>query len=278
MKILTTISALSNALESIRSDGKTLGFVPTMGALHAGHISLIQAAKQSSDVVICSIFVNPTQFNNKEDFNLYPITIENDIDALEQAHCDFLFLPSVEEMYPKDYQAPHYPLGHLEDILEGKYRPGHFQGVCQVVDRFLQLVQPNTLYLGKKDFQQVKVIEKMIQWRNYPIKTKTVPTRREDDGLAMSSRNMRLNEEERSLSVALHQSLLSIKDKLDVNNFKDLISNEIAYLESLGFKVDYLEMATKDNLEIIDTKGDEVVVLLIAAYIGNIRLIDNITF
>ncbi|MFZ1534928.1 MAG: pantoate--beta-alanine ligase, partial [Chitinophagaceae bacterium] len=180
--------------------GNSIAFVPTMGALHAGHISLIDAASKENQVTISSIFVNPTQFNDLKDFEKYPITIEKDIEMLEAAGCNVLFLPSVKEIYPEGIKPEmQYELGYIETILEGKFRPGHFQGVCMVVHRLLDIVQPDNLYLGQKDYQQCMVISKLVELINQQdtIKVNICPTLREKDGLAMSSRNMRLNEDER---------------------------------------------------------------------------------
>src|SRR5215212_8351624 len=163
MIIFKTPDALSGHINQQKKSGKKIGFVPTMGALHEGHLSLIGVAKKPNDLTICSIFVNPTQFNNPEDFKLYPVTIEKDIEQLIRAGCDILFLPSVDEMYPAGHSKKHYPLGRIETILEGYYRPGHFQGVCQIVDRLLDIVRPDNLYLGQKDFQQCMVIRKLLQ-------------------------------------------------------------------------------------------------------------------
>src|SRR5690349_12723387 len=199
---------LRNWLETQRSNAKMIGFVPTMGALHAGHISLIRSALIDNDIVVCSIFVNPTQFNDPKDFEKYPITLEKDIDMLEEAGCAVLFLPSVHEMYPEGTETSKsktYQLGTIEKILEGQYRPGHFQGVCNIVDRLLNKVEPDALYLGQKDYQQCMVINKLLELTSRSGKTKLVicPTLREPDGLAMSSRNMRLNETDRKTAATI---------------------------------------------------------------------------
>ena len=162
MVIFKEAEALSKSMGSDKNNGKKIGFVPTMGALHPGHLSLVKTSKQENDITVCSIFVNPTQFNNPEDLKHYPVTIEKDIEALLQVDCDILFLPPVSEIYPSYYQKKHYELGPMETILEGKFRPGHFQGVCQVVDRLLTIVDPDHLYLGQKDFQQCMVLKKMV--------------------------------------------------------------------------------------------------------------------
>ena len=205
---------LHDFLEKRRDERKTIGFTPTMGALHAGHISLVNEAKKQNDVVLCSIFVNPTQFNDPEDFRRYPVTIEKDILMLEDAGCDVLFFPIVHDIYPSGTSdQKHYNLGFLETVLEGKFRPGHFQGVCQVMHRLLEIVMPDNLYLGQKDYQQSMVIKKLIELigLHNKIKVTVCPTLREKDGLAMSSRNARLLPAERIKATTIFASLRYIK-------------------------------------------------------------------
>lgn len=277
MNIFKTSNTLSTYLDTQRKKGLSIGFVPTMGALHQGHISLIEAALHQHQVVVCSIFVNPTQFNNASDFEKYPITLEKDLNLLEAIGCSVVFLPSVKEMYPEDYKAPHYDLGYIETILEGKFRGGHFQGVCQVVDRFLEIVQPNVLFLGKKDFQQCKVLEKMIELRAHPVQLYIMPTLREDSGLAMSSRNQRLSETEKHKATLLYQTLLSIKNNIQLEPTKELIARSIRDIENKGFKVDYIEIVQETDMSPIEQWDGQPAVILIAAYLGEIRLIDNIS-
>jgi len=254
------------------------GFVPTMGALHPGHIGLIKNARLENDLVVCSIFVNPTQFNDPKDFEKYPATIENDIFSLEKAGCDVLFLPTVNTIYPFGVnRSMTYQLGYLETILEGKFRPGHFQGVCQVVHRLLEIVMPDRLYLGQKDFQQCMVLKKMIA--DYHINTETVicATKREADGLAMSSRNIRLNENERATAPAIYEALLFIEDTLKKGNIDELKETVKVKLAIKGFNVDYVEIASADNLDIIhEWDGKTSMVALIAAFLNEVRLIDNL--
>ncbi len=264
-------------LQQKRQNNPKTGFVPTMGALHQGHISLIESACSENDVVVCSIFVNPTQFNDPKDFQNYPITIENDIDLLEKAGCDALFLPAVEEMYPAGLENKKtYALGYLETVLEGRYRPGHFQGVCQVVHRLLTIVPADRLYLGQKDFQQCMVIRKMIELENLPIETVICPTLRETDGLAMSSRNMRLDKEAREKAVEISRTLLHIKSSLKAGDLSELKTAAVEQLNRTGFKTDYVEIADADTLELIGRwDGKRKLVALCAAFLGEVRLIDN---
>jgi len=261
-----------------KSLGIITGFVPTMGALHQGHASLLEAAQAESELVICSIFVNPTQFNDPKDFERYPSTIEKDIYLLEQSGCDVLFLPSVHDMYPTGLKPTrHYDIGELETLLEGQYRPDHFQGVCQVVHRLLKIVMPSKLFLGQKDFQQCMIIKKMIGITKTETEVIVCATLREADGLAMSSRNMRLNERERQQAPALYKVLTNIKNKLTTDDLADLKREGVQFLNEKGFKVDYLEVADPETLQPVALwHKDTAVVILTAAYLNEIRLIDSI--
>jgi pantoate--beta-alanine ligase len=265
-------------LEKAHAAGKPTGFVPTMGALHAGHISLVEKVKQAGEICTCSIFVNPTQFNNSKDFDKYPVTIERDIDMLEAAGCDALFLPSVAEVYPGGTASTRqYGLGYLETVLEGASRPGHFQGVCQVVDRLLNIIPARRLYLGQKDYQQCMVINKMIEITGKPTRLVIVPTVREASGLAMSSRNMRLSENEKEKATALSRMLAGIKQNIKPGSVDTLLKRSIADLEASGFKVDYVSIADAETLELLhEWDGQREIVALVAAFLGEIRLIDNL--
>ncbi len=277
MIIIKDIKTLKNQLSNIKNNSKTIGFVPTMGALHYGHISLIERSNEENDFTVCSIFVNPTQFNNKADLEKYPITLEADIKKLEKSNCTFLFFPSVAEMYPANEENKMYELGYLETILEGKYRPGHFQGVCIIVDKLLAAVMPHTLYLGRKDYQQCMVIKKMMQGKPYNIKLSICETIREKDGLAMSSRNMRLNEKERQAALCIIESLKMIKDGLQEGALLQLKKDSTTFLEKKGYKVDYTEIADAETLELQEQwDGKKKMVALVAAYLNEVRLIDNI--
>ncbi len=256
---------------------KKIGFVPTMGALHHGHISLIEQSKQVTDITVCSIFVNPTQFNDVKDFDKYPITIDADTRKLIHAGCDVLFLPSAKEIYPNGtQQLEHYDLGIIETVFDGKYRPGHFQGVCQVVNRLLKIVEPNLMFLGQKDYQQCMVIEKMIELTGLNTTIRICPTLREPDGLAMSSRNMRLSETERKQAVAIYETLQMMKKDLTKGNLTPLKQKATNYLQSKGFRVDYTEIANACTLALLDEwNGQQKAVALIAAFVNDVRLIDN---
>ena len=269
---------LQSYLNYLANTKKTTGFVPTMGALHKGHLSLIAQSRKHADISICSIFVNPVQFNNKEDFKKYPSTIESDILLLEEAGCDITFIPSEDEIYPNgDYNARHYELGYLENVLEGEFRPEHFQGVCLVMEKLLDIVNPSVLLLGQKDYQQCLVIKRLIGLLNKPIEVVICPILREVSGLAMSSRNQRLNEQEKKLASELYKTLVQIKENINANNFLHLKKNELTRLENLGFKVDYLELTKSNDLEIVEhCNNNENYFVLIAAFINTVRLIDNL--
>ena len=277
MIIIKRTQKIKDFVSELNLGGKKIGFVPTMGALHDGHISLIKKSKSQNFLTICSIYVNPTQFNNVIDLNKYPVTLESDIDKLEMAACDVLFLPSTDEMYLNDKVNEHYDLGMLEHILEGKYRPGHFQGVCIIVDKLLTAIKPNTLYLGKKDYQQCMVINKMITDKKYEVRLEICDTIREPGGLAMSSRNLRLNEVERIDALKIIETLINIKKNIKPGNLEEIKIKATKYLTKNGYKVDYTEIGDAATLEIVsDWDGKAKLVALVAANLNNVRLIDNI--
>ena len=269
---------INACLVKSKDAGKKIGFVPTMGALHQGHISLIQASKQADSVSVCSIFVNPAQFNDAKDFHNYPSTLEQDINFLEKAGCDVLFLPSVAEMYPDEMvNVQTYDLDYLETVLEGKYRPGHFQGVCLVVHRLLNIIPADNLYLGQKDYQQCMVIKKLIELEKIQTTIHICPTLRETGGLAMSSRNMRLTAEGRKHALNIFETLSYLKNNIKPGDLKDLKKAAINNLTHAGFKVDYVEIADAADLKILDTwDGRTETVAVTAAFLENVRLIDNL--
>lgn len=269
---------ITNYLQICRSQNKRIGFVPTMGALHQGHISLIDASKHNCGVTVCSIFVNPTQFNDAKDFEKYPVTLEKDIDILEDAGCDVLFLPSVTEMYPGGTQnLKTYDLGYLETVLEGKYRPGHFQGVCQVVHRLLTIIICDQLFLGQKDYQQCMVIKRMVETEHIQTSISICATLREKSGLAMSSRNMRLSEQEKERALAIFETLTYLKEHIKPGSLNQLKATATGNLSNAGFKVDYVEIADAANLDIISHwDGKQKLVAVAAAFAGDVRLIDNL--
>ena len=277
MKIFKDSKSLNVYLDTQRLIAAKIGFVPTLGALHEGHLSLIRQSMQVADITVCSIFINPLQFNNADDFKKYPKTIENDIALLEQSGCEVLFMPDEKEIYPDEAsRVPHYDLGYAATIFEGKFRPGHFDGVCLVVERLLRIVKPDFLLLGQKDFQQCIIIERLIRLMNQDTQLIICPTVREESGLAMSSRNLRLSPSERKTAASIHQHLIWINEKLSTDNFHDLQKKAISDLEKMGFKTDYLELAKRNTLEPIDVfEEGEQAIILIAVFLNGVRLIDN---
>jgi pantoate--beta-alanine ligase len=255
---------------------KSIGFVPTMGALHEGHISLITISKKETDITVCSIFINPTQFNDPKDFQKYPVTLEKDIALLEAAGVDVLFLPGVAELYPNGTtNLEHYDLGSLETLLEGRYRPGHFQGVCQVMYRLLSIVRPDDLFMGQKDYQQCMVIARLLTLMDLPTQLHRCPIIREPDGLAMSSRNQRLNPAQRSNATAIYRALLLLGQEFRIAPTTALVAAG-AILKQADFHIDYISVADAVTLEpVIDPANDTPGVALIAAFQGEVRLIDN---
>lgn len=276
MHIFQEIRPLKAFLEKTRRDSKTIGFVPTMGALHPGHLSLIQASQKDNQKTICSIYVNPTQFNNAQDLAKYPRTLEQDIELLRQQGCDALFCPNNAEMYAADSTLK-FDFGYLNTELEGRYRPGHFSGVALVVSKLFNIVRPDVAYFGQKDFQQFKIIERLVSELKFEIALQCMPIVREEDGLAMSSRNARLNLEERKKAAQLYQALLFAKEGLGNNKpMSDIRSQVEARFNAVGgIRLEYLALADATNLlPIENVEGKSI--LLIAAYVGEVRLIDNL--
>ena len=279
MILFKTATDINKHLSFLSGSGKTIGFVPTMGALHDGHLSLINDSKKNVSITVCSIFVNPTQFNDPQDFAKYPVTLEDDLKLLENAGCDIVFLPSVAEIYPHGtHLQKHFNLGYLETILEGKYRPGHFQGVCQVVSRLLEIIQPSILFLGRKDYQQCMVIKKLIELSGWDISVSMVETLRNTSGLAMSSRNLRLSEKDKHSATAIYQSLQFISSNIQAGEIAGLLNKAAEILNAAGFeKIDYVAVANAQTLEpVTNWNGQTPIVGLIAAFICGVRLIDNL--
>lgn len=277
MIIFKQPESLSNYLNTRKIYNQTIGFVPTMGALHEGHVSLLKQCKQATEITVCSIFINPTQFNDKKDFEKYPSTIEDDIYKTTSVETDILLLPDTTAMYTDGtIKLEQYDLGYLENILEGRSRPGHFQGVCQVMSRLLRIVQPNKLFMGQKDLQQSLVIRRLLKILKMDIDLIVSPTKREGSGLAMSSRNMRLNDDDRKKAAAIFQTLVYIKQNLHEGNLADLKQKAIALLIQEGFVIDYIEIADANNLEPVDSwDGKQKLAALVAVYLKEVRLIDN---
>ena len=278
MYIFKRVNDIKKHIESLKGKGKTIGFIPTMGALHDGHISLIKETK--TDIKVCSIFVNPTQFNDIKDLEKYPRTPSKDIDLLlESKSCDILFMPTVEEIYPLNFKAIDFDFGNIGNIMEGEFRPGHFQGMANVVHRLLEIINPDELIMGQKDFQQVAIVNLMLKQTKSNTKLVMLETKREKDGLAMSSRNIRLNESERTLAPLIYKNLLiSKKNALDGHDFRTIESKFIENIEAnKEFKVEYANIVDGTSLNIINNITDtNYLVMCIATWLGNVRLIDNI--
>jgi pantoate--beta-alanine ligase len=274
LKIFTTRHELQQYLLQCRQKGETIGLVPTMGALHQGHLSLLALARHQCSVSVCSIFVNPTQFTNPNDLQNYPRPIEADIAKLTAAGCDILFNPSVNEMYAANEQW-HIDLGELEHLLEGKFRPGHYQGVTQVVFKLFDIVKPDFAFFGQKDYQQVLVITKMVQLLNLPVKLVMVPISRETEGLAMSSRNIHLSAEDKRHALVLSKALNWVTDHFTGNNLQQVTTEAIELINAEpGVKLEYFEIADGETL-LPATEANPHLVALTAAQVGKTRLIDN---
>ena len=255
--------------------GSIIGLVPTMGALHEGHASLVKTAKQTSDFVIVTVFVNPTQFTNLDDLTNYPKTEEKDIELLKKIGCDLVFFPKINDIYPDDYQFPGIDLGFLDQTMEGELRPGHFQGVCQVVYRLFQLTNPTKAYFGLKDFQQVSVIQFMVDYFQLPIEIIPCETSRNKEGLALSSRNLRLSEEQKKEALVLYKTLSEAKSnaiKLTPSEVKSLAEECI---RKSTLKLEYVEIVNPITLENLTNEWCALARMCIVAYAGEVRLIDN---
>lgn len=276
MKQIYRLSEIQNIVRKLQAKGHIVGFVPTMGALHQGHISLVKKALQHCDKVVVSIFVNPTQFNNSKDLTHYPRTLKEDLSLLEAEACDYVFTPSVEEMYPQGAKAEQWDFGALAQVMEGANRPGHFDGVATIVKRLFEAVPAQKAYFGEKDYQQLLIIRAMVQQLQWPIAIKAVPIMREADGLAMSSRNLRLKPEQRAAAPRIYQALLMAKEKakqLTVNELKTAVEEFIH--QSPHLKLEYFELADATNLQAIQEFSTQNIRAFIVVHAGDIRLIDN---
>ena len=277
MQIFYSINTLQDYLKTQRKKGKSLGFVPTMGALHEGHLSLIQASKAQNDLTICSIFVNPTQFNNPQDLAVYPRTLEADCGMLESVKCDIVFAPNAHDMYPTLPNLK-FDFGELERVMEGKFRPGHFNGVGIVVSKLFNIVQPDSAYFGQKDLQQCAIINRLVKDLSYNLTLNICPTQRETDGLAMSSRNRNLTPLQRKnapeIYKALQKAVELLKDKKSTVSVKGFTTSYLDNIE--GIEVEYFEISDFETLQPINELSERKTALCIAAFMGKTRLIDNI--
>lgn len=279
MKIIRKVNELREAVAQAKSAGKSVGLVPTMGALHAGHVSLIERARKDNDIVVVSVFVNPTQFNNPDDLRAYPRTEEADCEKLRSAGVDIAFIPTVEEIYPEP-DTRVFDLGAVAEVMEGAMRPGHFNGVAQIVSRLFSMVNPDRAYFGEKDFQQIAVIRRMVELEGFNLEIVECPIKREDDGLAMSSRNVRLNEAQRAVAPKIHKVLLESTGWLpeaDVATVKARVVDDInSYPE---MEVEYYEIVNGHDMQpISDWTDTDYAVGCVTVNLGDVRLIDNIKY
>jgi len=277
MKIFSTIADLQNYLHK-NCQGLSLGFVPTMGALHQGHLTLVEKALNASDICLCSIFVNPTQFNNSEDLENYPLQLEQDLKLLEEKGCDVVFTPSKEEVYPAEFIQKDYDFGLLDKVMEGLNRSGHFQGVASVVSRLFDIVKPNKAFFGEKDFQQLAIIRALTKIENRAIEIVPCPIIREEDGLAMSSRNLLLSPEHRQIAPKIYHLLSqakSLKDRLSVLELKQWLAKE--FQKEALLELEYFEISDYQSLSPSTQWSDyQKHIICVAVFSGPVRLIDNI--
>ena len=281
MQIIETVSELLTYVERAKEKGLKTGLVPTMGALHQGHLSLVKRSVEDNDATIVSLFVNPVQFNNPDDLASYPRQPEEDFKLLAQNGVDIVFAPTVDEIYPEGFDRKRkFELGKVAEVMEGKYRPGHFQGVALVVNRLFQLCRPTRAYFGKKDFQQIAVIREMVRTEGLDVEIVPCPIVREDNGLALSSRNMLLSKEEREKASIIHQTLAESVEKIQdtsVEDVKKMVQDRLNDLP--GFKVEYFEIVDAETLLPVESWDEaKEVVGCITVYVGKIRLIDNIEY
>lgn len=277
MEVIKTISELKAYLAAVYANNQIIGFVPTMGALHEGHISLINESKQRCDVTVCSIFINPQQFNNIDDFKNYPVTLEEDISKLINAQCDVLFLPSSSEIY-HDSPKITFHFGELEQIMEGAFRPGHFSGVALVVSKLFNIVKPQMAFFGEKDYQQLAIINQLVKDLNIDVSVVSCPTLREKSGLAMSSRNKRLTSGQKIEAAKIYESLLMAKKILPITSIYETKETINTFYSKTNLKLEYFEIVDSITLQPIKKYTLQIkITICVAAYLGNVRLIDNIS-
>lgn len=279
MEIVHTIKDLQAALAALRAQGKTVGLVPTMGALHAGHASLVKRCVAENDAAVVSVFVNPTQFNDKNDLAKYPRALDADCRLLEQCGAAFAFAPSVEEMYPEP-DTRQFSYAPLDTVMEGKYRPGHFNGVCQIVSKLFEAVKPDRAYFGEKDFQQLAIIREMVRQLKFPLQIVGCPIVREEDGLALSSRNARLSAEERQQALKISQTLFASRDYAKLHTVAETQKFvEDAIEAAPGLRLEYFELVDGNTLQkIANWEDTSYAVGCITVFCGEVRLIDNIKY
>jgi len=279
MEVFKKISALKRCLSLAKQKNIQIGFVPTMGALHQGHISLVDISKKQNGLTVVSIFVNPTQFGNPEDLKKYPKTLEKDIELLENSGCDIVFIPTVDEIYSKNIASKNFVFGGIEHEMEGEFRNGHFNGVATVIQSFFEIVSPTKAYFGEKDFQQLQIIKKLVEIESIPVAVIGCPIFREKDSLAMSSRNMRLDKTQRNSAPFIYQTLQQAKSLIPSKSLKEIsLFVETAFKNHPVFNLEYFTIADEDSLRSSETLlPKKKYRAFIAVFAGEIRLIDNIS-
>ncbi|NAW50459.1 pantoate--beta-alanine ligase [Elizabethkingia argentiflava] len=278
MEILRNRQNLSDYITQIKKQAKNIGFAPTMGALHEGHLSLYKMARAENDIVVSSIFVNPTQFNNPDDLKNYPRREEEDIEMLKKEGVDAVYIPQVEDIYPQNTTRKNYHFGGIEDEMEGKSRPGHFDGVATVVSELFRQIQPNNAYFGEKDFQQLAIIKKLVEIEKFPIRIQGVPIYRAKNGLALSSRNMRLSEEEKSGASLIYQTLLKVKECFPQISMDEIKKRVKEIFAESNYRLEYFIIADEESLrELTHYDKNRKYRAFIVVFIGEVRLIDNMS-
>ena len=279
MEVITKIADLQRKIAEIRAKDGTVGLVPTMGALHNGHLELVKRCVAENSICVVSVFVNPTQFNDKNDLLHYPRTLDADCRLLESAGCAIAFAPEVEEMYPVE-DTRVFNLGTVAEVMEGKYRPGHFNGVAQIVSKLFDAVQPDRAYFGEKDFKQIAVIRSMVKLLNFPVEIVACPIVREDDGMALSSRNLRLTPQQRKNAVSISQTLFKSRTFAEQHSVAETIDYVVSTLNSVpDLEVEYFEIVDGNTLlPVNDWSDSDYIVGCITVYCGEVRLIDNIAY
>lgn len=279
MEVITKIADLQRKIAEIRAKDGTVGLVPTMGALHNGHLELVKRCVAENSICVVSVFVNPTQFNDKNDLLHYPRTLDADCRLLESAGCAIAFAPEVEEMYPVE-DTRVFNLGTVAEVMEGKYRPGHFNGVAQIVSKLFDAVQPDRAYFGEKDFQQIAVIRSMVKLLNFPVEIVACPIVREDDGMALSSRNLHLTPQQRKNAVSISQTLFKSRTFAEQHSVAETIDYVVSTLNSVpDLEVEYFEIVDGNTLlPVNDWSDSDYIVGCITVYCGEVRLIDNIAY
>lgn len=276
-RVINTLAELKEILSTVKKEGLSLGFVPTMGALHDGHLALIERCKNENSICLASIFVNPSQFNSSEDFKRYPRNLEKDTQLLEKAGCELIFTPIEADIYSGP-AIKNFEFGEMDKVMEGKYRPGHFKGVADIVSRFVKIIEPDKLYLGQKDFQQVAILREVLKQMDSNTRIVECPTIREENGLAMSSRNELLNSKDRNNAGIIYRTLCEIKEGIASIPIETLIKKGMQKINSVnGFQCEYLLLVNANTLEAVTNNSDvDTIQACTAVKVGKVRLIDNL--